>query len=48
MPTKPRPSGPVVKKDPDNSRTIILDRWPTKEEKDAGVREEIKKVRKSS
>lgn len=42
MPTK---SKPVVQKDPDNRRTVILDRWPTKVEKDAGVRDEIRKVR---
>ena len=36
---------PRVTKDPDNRRTVILTRWPTKAEKDSGVREEIKKVR---
>ena len=43
MPTKAKV---VVKKDPDNRHTVILDRWPTKAEKDAGVREEIRKARR--
>ena len=37
-----------VTKDPENRQTIILDRWPTAEEKTNKFREEVAKVRASS
>jgi len=45
---RPQPAGPNVRKDPDNRRTVILDRWPTEEEKDGGVRDQIARVRRGA
>lgn len=34
-----------VERDPDNRRTVILDRWPTEKEKTKALREKIRKER---
>jgi len=46
MTTRKAKSGVQIEKDPDNRRTVILDRWPTEAEKNAGIGADIKKVRK--
>jgi len=43
--TSKKPVAPMVKKDPANRRTVILDRWPTEAEKNGGVRDAIRKMR---
>jgi len=37
-------SGPSITRDPDNRHTVILDRWPTKEEK-AQFAEDVRRTR---
>ena len=38
-------SGPTITKDPANQRTVILDRWPTREEKEQFA-EDVRSVRR--
>ena len=37
---------PVIKTDPNNPRTVILDRWPTEKEKTKLFRDQVTKIRK--
>ncbi len=43
---KPKAAGPKIAKDPDNKNTVILDRWPTKEEKEQFAKD-VRKARRA-